>query len=147
MVESRLGLLYLPLRPMYGVGGVACMVLLHRFLPQPLLIFVLGMLICTVVEYVGSWVMEKGFGTVFWDYSDKPLNLEGRVCLQYSAAWGLVALLPAYAAGSFLPGAANAFGHQELGETVLSVLMVLVLLSWTGDPGRLRATGQAGRQP
>ena len=129
-LESRLGLLYLPLRPMYGVGGVACMLLLHGFLRRPLLIFLLGMLICTMVEYIAGVVMEKAFGTVFWDYSDKPLNLQGRVCLQYSVCWGLLALLPVYAADRLLPGLVNAFGRQEVREAVLTGVMVLVLLSW-----------------
>ena len=130
VLESRLGLLYVPLRPMYGVGAVACMLLLHGFLQQPLLIILFGMLICTVVEYAGGVVMEKAFCTVFWDYSDKPLNLQGRVCLQYSACWGLLALLPVYGADRLLPGLVNAFGRQEVGEAVLTGVMVLVLLSW-----------------
>jgi len=120
----------LPLRPMYGVGGVACMLLLHDFLRQPLQIIVFGMLICTVVEYVAGVVMEKGFGTIFWDYSDKPLNLQGKVCVQYSVCWGLLALVPVYAADRFLPGLVNAFGHPELGTAVLSGVLALVLLSW-----------------
>ena len=130
VIESRLGLLYLPLRPMYGVGGVTCMLLLHRFVHQPILVFLLGMLICTVVEYVAAWVMGNAFGTVFWDYSDHPLNLEGRVCLQYSVCWGLLALIPVHAADRFLPALVNIFGRQEVGESVLTVVMVLVLLSW-----------------
>jgi hypothetical protein len=93
VLESRVGLLYLPLRPMYGVGGVACTVLLHRFIQEPILIFLWGMLICTVVEYVASFVMEKAFSAVTWDYSDKALNLHGRICLQYSCCWGLLVLL------------------------------------------------------
>ena len=40
VLESRLGLLYIPLRPIYGVGGVACTVLLHRFIEEPILIFI-----------------------------------------------------------------------------------------------------------
>jgi len=64
VLESRVGLLYLPLRPIYGVGGVACTVLLHRFIQEPILIFLWGMVICTVVEYVASFVMEKAFNTV-----------------------------------------------------------------------------------
>jgi uncharacterized membrane protein len=61
VLESRVGLLYLSLRPMYGVGGVACTVLLHPFIQEPILIFLWGMVICTVVEYVASFVMEKAF--------------------------------------------------------------------------------------
>ena len=40
VLESGLGLLYIPLRPIYGVGGVACTVLLHRFIEEPILIFI-----------------------------------------------------------------------------------------------------------
>jgi uncharacterized membrane protein len=130
VLESRLGLLYVPLRPMYGVGGVVCMLLLQYFLDQPLLIILFGMLICTLVEYLASVVMEKAFGAVFWDYSDKLLNLQGRVCLPYSVGWGLLALAPVYAADQLLPGLVSATRRQEVGETVLTGVLVLVLLSW-----------------
>ena len=130
VVESRSGLLYLPLRPMYGVGGVACMLFLHRFVQHPIRIFVFGMLICTVVEYVAGAVMETAFGVVYWDYRDKPLNLQGRICLQYSVGWGLLAFLPVYAAGVFPAELAKVFEKPEVGTTVLTVVMVLVLLSW-----------------
>ena len=38
-------------------------------------------------------MLEKLFGSVFWDYSEKPLNLQGRICLQYSISWGFLGLL------------------------------------------------------
>jgi uncharacterized membrane protein len=128
VLESRLGLLYLPLRPLYGVGGVACSLFLHRFIQQPILIFLFGMLVCTVVEYVASYAMEKGFGTVSWDYSDKLLNLHGRICPQYSLCWGLLALLQLYVLDPFLHGLVAGSEHG-VGGIVLAVLMVLTLLS------------------
>src|SRR5215218_8117880 len=130
VLESRLGLLYLPLRPIYGVGGVACTLLLHRFMQKPILIFLWGMLICSVVEYVANFVMEKAFGTVSWDYSDKALNLHGRICLQYSCCWGLLAMLVLYAIDRFLYGFVDLAGG--IGEITLTVLMVLALLSMVG---------------
>jgi uncharacterized membrane protein len=128
VLESRLGLLYLPLRPIYGVGGVACTVLLHRFMQEPILVFLWGMLICSVVEYVASFVMEKAFSTVTWDYSDKALNLHGRICLQYSCCWGLLALLVLYVLDRFLYGLVGPTGGK-VGEVILTVLMILALLS------------------
>lgn len=128
VLESRLGVLYLPLRPIYGVGGAACTLLLHRFIQEPILIFVWGMLICSFVEYVAGLVMEKAFGTVTWDYSDKALNLHGRICLQYSCYWGLLALLVLYVLDRFLYGFVDLSGGK-VGEIVLTVLMVLALLS------------------
>jgi uncharacterized membrane protein len=128
VLESRLGLLYLPLRPIYGVGGVACTVLLHRFMQEPILVFLWGMLICSVVEYVASFVMEKAFSTVTWDYSDKALNLHGRICLQYSCCWGLLALLVLYVLDRFLYGLVGPT-EGKVGEVILTVLMILALLS------------------
>jgi uncharacterized membrane protein len=102
VLESRLGLLYLPLRPLYGVGAVACTLLLHSFINEPILIFLWCILICSVVEYVASFMMERAFGTVTWDYSDKLLNLHGRICLEYSCYWGLLALFVVYMLDRFL---------------------------------------------
>lgn len=136
VLESRLGLLYLPLRPLYGAGAVACTLLLHSFTKEPILIFLWCMLICSVVEYVASFVMEKAFGTVTWDYSDKLLNLHGRICLEYSCYWGLLALFVVYVLDRFLYGFVVR-SEGQVGETVLTLLLVLALLSWVVTLGAL----------
>jgi uncharacterized membrane protein len=79
-------------------------------------------------EYVASLVMEKLFNTVAWDYSDKVLNLHGRICLQYSCGWGLLALLVVCVLDRYFLGFVGAFGGED-GHIVLTALMILVLLS------------------
>ncbi len=96
VIESRCGLLYLPLSPIYGLGGTAISLILLNFFTNPILLFVLSMVICTILEYIASFVMEKAFGSVFWDYSNKPLNLQGRICLEFSIYWGFLGLLLIY---------------------------------------------------
>ena len=96
VIESRLGILYLPFNPLYGFGGVAVSLLLYDFFGNPLLVFLVGMAVCTTLEFIASLVMEKVFKTVFWDYSDKPLNLHGRICLQFAICWGLLSLFLLY---------------------------------------------------
>ena len=128
VLEARVGLLYVPLRPMYGVGGVACSLVLERFLDQPIWVCVYGMLICTVVEYLASVGMEKAFRSFSWDYSDKPLNLRGRICLQYSLCWGLLALLAVYVVEPLLNRFLERAGHRT-GEMILTGLMVVTLVS------------------
>jgi hypothetical protein len=86
VLESRTGLLYVPLRPIYGVGGVACELLLH-LTREPILLFLSGMLVGSAVEYGAGLFVEKAFGTASWDYSEKRCNVHGRICLQYSVAW------------------------------------------------------------
>jgi uncharacterized membrane protein len=127
-LESRVGLLYLPLRPLYGAGGVAYTLLLHEVVAHPVLVFVLGALVATVVEYVASLLTETAFHAISWDYSDKPLNLQGRVCLQYSLAWGLLALVAIYLVDLPLRRLLDAPPSRG-GELLLTAAMVVVLLS------------------
>ena len=126
-VELRLGLLYLPLRPIYGFGGVGSTVLSHPFLDSPVIVFLIGVLVCSVVEFVASWFTERAFGTVSWDYSDKVGHLQGRICLQYSAAWGVLALVAVYALDRLVPDPDVA--PRQPGAVLLTVLVVLTLLS------------------
>lgn len=128
VLESRVGLLYLPLRPLYGVGGVAYTLLLRPVLDHPVLLFLLGALVGTVVEYVAGALIDRAFGAVSWNYSDKVLNLNGLVCLQFSLAWGLLALFALYVLDGPLTRLVDLV-TSSAGDRVLSVLMVLVLLS------------------
>lgn len=127
-LESRTGLLYLPLRPLYGVGGCAFALLLRPVVDQPFAVFVLGAVVATVVEYLASLTTDRLFGAVSWDYSDKLLNLQGRVCLVYSLAWGGLALLALYGLDRPLRRLLGLV-PEWTGEVVLTVLMVLVALS------------------
>ena len=128
VLESRRGLLYLPLRPLYGAGGVAYTLLLRPVLDHPVLVFLLGALVGTVVEYVAGALIDKAFGAVSWDYSDKVLNLNRRICLQFSVAWGLLALFALYVLDGPLTRLVG-LAASPAGDRVLTVLMVLVLLS------------------
>lgn len=71
-----------PWLPIYGVGGVAALVVLKRFMNKPQLLFVLTMALCGAVEYFSSWYLEMTKGTKWWDYSGYLLNLNGRICLE-----------------------------------------------------------------
>ncbi len=128
VLESRLGLLYIPLSPIYGIGAVALTQFLFPYFEQPVLLFLMGIVVGTVLEYVASFVMEKLFGTLFWDYSDKPFNVHGRVCLEYSIYWGLLSLLVLYILDPVVLGFVNLFS-PAVGQVVLSVLIVLTLAS------------------
>jgi uncharacterized membrane protein len=61
-----------------------------------LLIFVVGMIVCDIVEYFTSFVMEKAFNARWWDYSQQPFNLHGRICLTHTLYWGTASCLFLY---------------------------------------------------
>lgn len=83
------GFLNGPVCPIYGVGMLGVLLLLEPLSDSLLLLFILGMLLCTAVELVGGWILEKVFHTRWWDYTDQPFNLGGYVCLGFSIMWGL----------------------------------------------------------
>ena len=87
------GFLHGPLLPIYGSGAI---IILWATLPvrnSVPLIFVCGMLAATVLEYGTGAAMEALFKVRYWDYSDKPLNLNGHICLFCSLGWGVFSLL------------------------------------------------------
>ena len=55
-------------------------------------IFLISFVSGTVAEYICSLGQEICFGSVAWDYSRMPLNINGRVCLLYSVFWGAIGL-------------------------------------------------------
>ena len=83
------GFLNGPVCPIYGVGMLGALLLLEPVSGNLLLLFLLGMLLCTLVELIGGWVLERAFHTRWWDYSDEPFNLGGYICLRFSIMWGV----------------------------------------------------------
>lgn len=83
------GFLEGPVCPIYGVGMLAVLLLLGPESDNLAVLFVLGMLLCSLVELIGGWILERVFHTRWWDYSDKPFNLGGYICLEMSLLWGL----------------------------------------------------------
>lgn len=92
-LESRVGLIYGPFNLVYGFGAIGMALGLHWLRKKrKLYIFLGGVIIGTIVEYICSIVQEYFFGSVSWDYSGFPLNLNGRVILWYSFIWGFLAI-------------------------------------------------------
>lgn len=95
------GFLYGPYCPIYGTGIVGIMLLWHRVLEQGRTpawyeVFLVVMVGSAVLEYATHWALEKLFHAYWWDYSNMPLNLNGRICLPASVFFGLGGLLVVY---------------------------------------------------
>lgn len=90
------GFLHGPLLPIYGSGAI---MILFVTLPAerfPALVWLLGLLAATALEYVTGAVMERLFRVRYWDYSKHRFNLNGHICLSSSIAWGFFSLLLVY---------------------------------------------------
>ncbi|MCD8005146.1 MAG: putative ABC transporter permease [Oscillospiraceae bacterium] len=90
--RDRKCMLLLPLCPVYGLGAAAILHLPALFSDRPLKLFLWGALAATAVEYLVDFLYEKLLRVRFWDCSRLSGNVNGRVCLPFSLAWGLLAL-------------------------------------------------------
>lgn len=82
-----------PMLPIYGSGALVILVSTIGVRDNPALIFLLGMLAATVLEYITGWAMEQLFHVRYWDYSDQKLNWNGYICLSSSLCWGCFSIL------------------------------------------------------
>ena len=87
------GFLIGPAIPIYGFGGLAMTLFLSRYQDEVITLFCMSVIICGILEYLTSYIMEKIFNTRWWDYSNKKFNIEGRVCLQNLALFGIGGVL------------------------------------------------------
>lgn len=93
------GFLLGPYCPIYGFGVVAIIFLIGDVLKLPYGIFptfLAGMTICGVLEYVTSWMMEKRYHARWWDYSTRPLNINGRVWIGNLILFGMASVVIMY---------------------------------------------------
>ncbi len=95
------GFLCGPVIPVYGFGALLILILLLRYHNDPVVVFIFGIIITSSLEYFTSFLLEKIFHNKWWDYTDKPYNLNGRICLTNSFAFGILALLIIYLVAPF----------------------------------------------
>jgi len=86
------GFLLGPYCPIYGTCSLL-MILIIPELKSSILLFLITMLICSFIEYITSYLMEKLFKARWWDYSHIPLILNGRICLKNSIYFGLLGVI------------------------------------------------------
>ena len=87
------GFLIGPYIPIYGFGGQIATVFFSSLANNQGILGIIITLIstsitCSILEYFTSFLMEKIFNNRWWDYSDRPLNINGRICLLFSLMFG-----------------------------------------------------------
>ncbi len=92
VVESRQSCLVGPFCCIYGLGAMIMIPGLQKFKKSNWALFIAGAIEGSIVEYIVSWVGEMVFQIKWWDYSNLPLNINGRICILFAIFWGLLAL-------------------------------------------------------
>lgn len=90
--ESRQSFLYGPFCGIYGVGAVVMILSLQYFNQNNNRLFIGGFIVGSIVEYIVSWYGDFFLNVKWWDYSNMPLNINGRICVFFSIFWGFLAI-------------------------------------------------------
>lgn len=127
------GVIYGPLNIVYGAGAVL-MVLLLKNDKLWYKIYLKGMLIGGAFEYLTSYLQETFIGSISWDYSDLPFNLNGRTALSIMLIWGFACVLLMKIVYPFISRLLDKIPINIMNTLycVLVVLLILdILISWT----------------
>jgi len=82
-----------PFLPIYGSGAIVVLIFTLPFRTNPGLVFIVGMISATILEYFTGAAMERLFHVRYWDYSNQHLNVNGHICLTSSLAWGAFSVI------------------------------------------------------
>ena len=143
------GFLIGPYCPIYGWGAVAITFLLYRYSYDPLILFLMTLLTCSILEYATSWVMEKLFKARWWDYSKRKFNIDGRVCLGTMIPFGIFGMILTYVTNPLIVG-----GLNKVNPTTLNIIAIVLLVIYLVDNvlssivifGFRKTTVQVGRE-
>ena len=122
------GFLIGPLVPIWGTGAILITLILR---PQDSLfnLVISSAFIGTFLEYVVNYLMEKLFKVRWWDYSQLPFNINGRVCLASSCIFGIGGLLVIKIINPFLFNI-SAKVNPSVFCIIIMFLMMLVLVDF-----------------
>ncbi len=92
-IESRKGVIFGPFNPLYGFAAITISFIANVSHTDNMgYFFLMGVVVSSMIEYVCSYWQEKVTGTVSWDYKDFKFNINGRINLIYSLAWGFLTI-------------------------------------------------------
>lgn len=122
------GFLIGPYCPIYGWGALAITILLKRYMEDPLVLFVMSTLICSIIEYLTSYFMEKKYHARWWDYSNKKFNINGRICLETLIPFGILGVAIMYGINPILFKLYN-----QIPQLVINILTVILFIGFIVD--------------
>ncbi len=134
---SRQGLLIGPFIQVYGLGLVMYYLVMSRIKNMSnIKVFILSMILGGITEYLFSYFQEKLFGTISWDYSNLPFNLNGRTSLLHCMYWGTGGVLFIKFILPYLNKLDNLYDHRTYKfVTALLVLFICFDITISGLAG------------
>lgn len=123
------GFLIGPYCPIYGWGCLFIIFFLDRYRDDSLLVlFVMAVVICSILEYITSYVMEKKFNARWWDYSNKRFNLNGRICLETMIPFGILGTIVVCLVNPFFVSVLI-----KIPDVILEIIAIVILMIFLID--------------
>ena len=122
------GFLIGPYCPIYGWGAVAITILLSRYMSDPIVLFIMAIVICSILEYFTSYFMEKKYHARWWDYSSKKFNINGRICLETMIPFGILGVAIMYVTNPLLFSL-----FEKIPEMALHIISAVLLIGFLID--------------
>ncbi|MCR5640757.1 MAG: putative ABC transporter permease [Lachnospiraceae bacterium] len=127
------GFLFGPICPIYGIGVVVTNLIFHQLLPYltghsvntPWKVFLICAIGSAILEYSVSWLLETFFHAMWWDYSNVPLNIKGRICLPATCGFGVAGVLFVRVIFPFMD--ANVPTLPALASQLIALLLAMLL--------------------
>ena len=117
-----------PYLPIYGISCLLMGSFIIRYKDDFFTVFVMSAFVCTTVEYITSYILEKIFKARWWDYSDRKFNLEGRVCLGNAFLFGIGGLVFTYIINPIV-----VFLISKLSITLLRIISITLMVIFFTD--------------
>ncbi len=121
------GFLVGPICPIYGICGSIIYLVFSNVEYNFFSIFIISIIMCAIIEYFVSWLLEYIFDARWWDYSHKPFNLNGRICLRNLLFFGLLGCLSVYYINPFLIKLLNEINNETLKIISLFLLIIFII--------------------
>ncbi len=123
------GFLIGPYCPIYGVGCLLLTTLLNNYKNNIISLFILSIIICSILEYLTSYIMEKLFKARWWDYNKYKFNINGRICAETMIPFGILGVMVVHYINPFLIKIINT---NTIIFTILSVTFIVdICISFT----------------
>lgn len=124
------GFLIGPYCPIYGVGALFITFWLTGLKEHPVALFCVAIIICGILEYLTSYVMEKLFHARWWDYSNNKYNINGRICLETIIPFGILGMVLIYIVNPFI------FNNlSKINSNILNIIAIIIASIFVIDIG------------
>ena len=130
IVEKKLvnrGFLISPICPIYGCGAILITLVLTNYRDDWFVVFCMAVILCGLLEYFTSWIMEKLFHARWWDYSNNKFNINGRICLETMIPFGILGLIIIYVLNPFFYNLLS-YIPSDVSKIISLVLFIILIV-------------------